>query len=178
MLIAVDRFIAIVFPLKMTVTSGRIRALFIVLSWIIPLGAFLIPLLYCTRNAEPDEIYLCTADMIGLAGTIYLIVGFVIFYCVPLIVIINLNVPIMKSLRKTNPVIQGNGHSNRRQKQNRKVMKILISIMVSFLVCWILSYLANFLVQFCKRFLKRKILEMLIFFGVIFYHFSVQLSIL
>ena len=158
-LITVDRFIAIVFPLKMTVISGRIRALFIVLSWIIPLGAFF-PLLYYTRNAEPDEIYLCTADMSGLAGTIYLIVGFVIFYCVPLIVIINLNVRIMKSLRKTNPVIQGDGHSNRRQKQNRKVMKILISIMVSFLVCWTLSYLANFLVQFCKRFLKRKILEM------------------
>jgi len=94
------------------------------------LGAF-VPLLYYTRNAETDEINLCSTDSSGLAGTISLIFVFVIFYFVPLIVIIILNVRIMKSLRRTNPVIQGNGQSNRRQKQNTGVMKILISIIVS-----------------------------------------------
>ena len=129
-LITVDRFIATVFSLKTAVISGRIRALFILLTWIIPLGAF-VPLLYYTRNAETDEINLCSTDSSGLAGTISLIFVFVIFYFVPLIVIIILNVRIMKSLRRTNPVIQGNGQSNRRQKQNTGVMKILISIIVS-----------------------------------------------
>ena len=138
-LITVDRFIATVFPLKTAMISGRIRALFILLTWIIPLGAF-VPLFYYTRNAEPDEINLCSIDSRGLAGTISLIFLFVIFYFVPLIAIIILNVRIMKFLRRTNPVIQGNGHSNRRQKQNTRVMKILTSILVFFLVCWTLTY--------------------------------------
>ena len=163
-LITVDRFIATVFPLKIALISGRIRALFILLTWIIPLGAF-VPLLYYTRNAETDELNLCSTDSSGLAGSIYLIVTFVIFYPVPLIAIIILNVRIMKSLRRTNPVIQGNGHSNRRQKQNRRVMKILISIIVSFLVCWTLTYVAVFLLMFIQHFSEKgNILEMILSF--------------
>ena len=163
-LITVDRFIATVFPLKTAMISGRIRALFIVLSWIIPLGAFF-PLLYYTRNAEPDEINLCSTDISGLAGTISLIFVFVIFYFVPLIAIIILNFRIMKSLRRTNPVIQGNGQSNRRQKQSTRVMKILISIIVSFLVCWTLTYVTVFLLKFIQHFSKKgNILEWVLIF--------------
>ena len=134
--------------------SGRIRALFILLTWIIPLGAF-VPLFYYTRNAESDEINLCSIDSRGLAGTISLIFLSVIFYFVPLIAIIILNVRIMKFLRRTNPVIKGNG-SNRTQKQNTRVMKILISIVVSFLVCWTLTYVAVFLLRFIQHFSKKR----------------------
>ena len=155
MLITVDRFITFVFPLKIAMISGRIRALFIMLTWIIPSGAFN-PLLHYTRNAEPDEINLCSTDISGVAGTISLVFLFVTFYFVALIAIIILNVRIMKSLRRTNPVIKGNGHSNRRQKQNTRVMKILISIVVSFLVCWTLNYVALFVLRFIQHFSKKK----------------------
>ena len=44
-LVTVDRFIAIVFPMKVSMISGRIRAVFITLTWIIP-GGILVPYSY------------------------------------------------------------------------------------------------------------------------------------
>ena len=128
-LITVDRYIAVVFPLKVARTSGKIRALFIVLSWIVPI-VVVVPYPYFSRSAEPDELLICPTDTGGLTFKIYYIVGFVLYYCAPLIIIITLSVRIMKTLRRTNPVIQGNGHSNRiRLQRNQRIMKILISIM-------------------------------------------------
>ena len=159
-LITVDRYIAVVFPLKVGVISGRIRALFILLSWTIPVVG-LVPYSYFSRSAKPDELFLCPTDSGGLAIKIYYLLGFVFLYCAPLIIIITLSVRIMKTLRRTNPVIQGNGHSNRiRLQRNQRIMKILISIMVSFLICWTLYYMSKVLLQILDKVLRRKIQEM------------------
>ena len=99
-LITVDRFIASVFPLKVTMISGRIRMALISLAWIIPMG-FLSPFLYFSRTAEgPDEPYLCGTDMDSAFRAQYLLVGFVLVYIAPLIIIVILNVRIINSLRK------------------------------------------------------------------------------
>ena len=159
-LITVDRYIAVVFPLKQAMISGRIRARFILLSWIIPIVG-LVPYSYFSRSAEPTELFLCPTDTGGLTIKIYYILGFVLLYCAPLIIIITLSVRIMKTLRRTNPAIQGNGHSNRiRLQRNQRIMKILISIIVSFLICWTLYYLSKFLLQILHDVLTRKIQEM------------------
>ena len=66
----------------------------------------------------------------------------------------------MKTLRRTNPVIEGNGHSNRiRLQRNQRITKILISIMVSFLICWTLFCIFKFLLQVFHYVLRRKIQE-------------------
>ena len=134
-LITVDRFIATVFPLKVTMITKRIRAIFILLSWLLPIG-ILSPQLYSSKLAEePDKPYICVSDMSHLAFTSYnyQAVGFVLLYCAPLVAIIIFNVGIVKSLKGTNPVIQRNSYSNtQRRKQNRQIMKLLISIDVFF----------------------------------------------
>ena len=162
-LITVDRYIAVVFPLKVAMISGKIRALFILLSWIIPTVG-LVPYSYFSRSAKPDELFLYPTDTGRKAIKIYYIVGFVLLYCAPLIVIITLSVRIIKTLRRTNPVMQGNGHSNRiRRQRNQRIMKILISIMASFLICWTLYYVSKFLLQILHNVLRRKIQEMVHF---------------
>ena len=56
-LITVDRFIAIVFPMKVTMLTKRARAIFILLTWLVPIG-ILFPLLYFAKLAEePDGPY-------------------------------------------------------------------------------------------------------------------------
>ena len=132
-LITVDRFIATVFPLKVTMITKRIRAIFILLSWLLPTG-ILSPQLYSSKLAEePDKPYICVSGMSHLASTSYQAVGFVLLYCAPLVAIIIFNVGIVKSLKGTNPVIQRNSYSNtQRRKQNRQIMKLLISIDVFF----------------------------------------------
>ena len=159
-LITVDRFIAVVHPLKVAMISGRIRALFILLSWIIPIVG-VVPHSYFSRSAKPDELFLCPTDSGGLTMKIYHILAFVLLYCAPLIIIITLSVRIMKTLRRTNPVIQGNGHSNRiRLQRNQRIMKILISIIASFLICWTLYYPSKILLQILHNVLTRKIQAM------------------
>ena len=158
-LITVDRYIAVVFPLKVAMISGRIRALFILLSWIIPTVG-LVPYSYFSRSAKPDELFLCPTDTGGKAIKIYYIVGFVLLYCAPLIVIITLSIRIIKTSRRTNPVMQVNGHTNRiRCQRNQRIMKILISIMVTFLICWTLFYISKFLLQVLDNVLRRKVQE-------------------
>ena len=84
--------------------------------------------------------------------TLYLAVGFVLYYCAPLVVIITLSSCIMKSLRRTNPMIQGNGLSNiRRRKQNVQIMKVLTLINVLFFICWTPSYVTGFLLRFPQQ---------------------------
>jgi len=147
-LISVDRFIATVFPMKVTMISGRIRTVLICLAWILP-TVIGFPFLYFSRVAdEPERPFLCVINMTREVVITYNAVGFVLNYCVPLVVIIILNACIMKSLRSTNPAIQGNGHSNtRRRKRNQRITKILLSINVFFFICWTGHYICTIILK-------------------------------
>jgi len=147
-LISVDRFIATVFPMKVTMISGGIRPVLICLTWILP-TVIGFPFLYFSRVAdEPERPFLCVIDVTREVVITYNAVGFVLLYCVPLVVIFILNACIMKSLRRRNPVIQGNGHSStRRRKQNQRIAKILLSINVFFFICWTGHYICTIILK-------------------------------
>jgi len=112
-----------------------------------------------TTPEEHDEPYLCASENGGIVFIVYIIIGFVLLYCVPLIVIIILNTRIMKFLKRKNPAIQGIGHRNTRLKQNQRIMKILLTMTVSFVICWTLFYTAIFLLVFLQKVLTRNIKE-------------------
>ena len=66
----------------------------------------------------------------------------------------------MKSLRGTNPVIQGNNHNiTRRRQQNQRVMNILISMMVFFFICWTLYYIFVILFELLQNVSVKNIQE-------------------
>ena len=161
-LITVDRFVAIVFPMRVSMITGRVRAVLILLTWVIPMGIFS-PYIQNTRKAEEDERqYICADDMSRLAGTINLTTFFVLFYLAPLIIITILNFRIMKSLRRTNPVIQGNSQNNTtRRKRNQRIMKILILINISFFVRWTPLYAMGFSLSYFLKHFKVHVLEIL-----------------
>ena len=166
MLISVDRLIATLFPMNATtIITGRIRAMFIVLTWIFPMG-ILAPfsVVFSKVAEETDGAYICTTDGSEILLTIYNLMGFVMLYCGPLIVIIVLNTRIMTTLGRINPqlAINGNGHSSaRRRKQNRRIMKILITISVFFFVCWTPFYSSSIIFTFLPNLLERRAQDML-----------------
>ena len=157
-LISVDRFIATVFPIKATMITGRIRAVFISLTWIIPIGILAPYLSFTRRVQETDGLpYLCTTKALS---TVYMILGFLLLYLIPLIVIIILNTRIMKSLARTNSAIQGNvDSSTTRRKQNQQIMKVIISITSAFFICWTLFYFSRFFTDFIQNVFKKRYMQ-------------------
>ena len=162
-LISVDRFIATVFPMNSAMITGRIRAVFIALSWIVPMGILApYPVVFSRAAEETDGPYICTNDDSEILLTIYNLSGFAILYCAPLMVIIILNARIMKTLRRINPLITGNGHSKaRRRKQNERIKKDLITIIVFLFSCWTPSYLSVIIFKFFPNVLESYSQEML-----------------
>ena len=170
-LITVDRFIASVFPMKVTMITRRIRVVLILAAWILPM-AFLSPFLHFSRIAQDDEPYLCATDMNSELRINYIVVAFLLLYIVPLISIIILNVRTMKSLRRINPVIQGDGHFiTRRRKQNQRTMKIFICITVLFFLSWTPYYVFLCVSEFLLKFSERAKQEMIFIFCQFFLPF-------
>ena len=137
-LIAVDRYIAIVFPLKITVLGrGRIRLSLLVLTWIIPVACGFPYFLY-TKIVKVDDQTFCRIVWDKLVNAIFNFTGFVVFYCAPLLAMTILYIRIVKTVRnRLNTADKTQDQLvNKRQQQNQKITKILISIVVAFFICW------------------------------------------
>jgi len=98
-LIAVDRFIAIVFPLKAIKITSRIRAVFLITTWFLPQLAF-IPYFVYSKIVEEGQQTFCRNTMSGLALKIYYLFGFAVFYCALLSLILVLYHLIMKHKKR------------------------------------------------------------------------------
>ncbi|KAJ7385076.1 hypothetical protein OS493_017441 [Desmophyllum pertusum] len=141
-LIAVDRYVGIVFPLKVTMLDrGRVRLTLLVLTWIIPVACGVPHFLY-TKVVKVDDQTFCRLVWDRQVNTTFNFIAFVLFYCLPLIAMIILYTLIVKTLRNRGPNTSStldktqDQLANKRQKQNQKITKILISIVAAFFICW------------------------------------------
>ena len=136
--IAVDRYVAVVFPLKITILDqGTLHVILLLFTWIIPLAYGLPYFLYASVVKVKNQSF-CRVVWSQSAHGIFNAVGFVLFYCSPLIAMIILYTRIVKAL-KNRPSNDGKiqvQRNKRRQKQQQKTTKILISIVAAFFICW------------------------------------------
>ncbi|KAL9972302.1 hypothetical protein ACROYT_G018586 [Oculina patagonica] len=87
-LIAVDRYVAIVFPMKMTMLRRkRARLALALLTWIIPITSGF-PFFHYTEIVKEGDQTFCRTTWSKSMNTIYNGVGFVIFYCAPFITMV------------------------------------------------------------------------------------------
>lgn len=132
-LIALDRFVATVYPFKaMMIMNVRIRALFLALSWIIPIF-WGMPYVLFAKIIKIDDQTFCRFMMSDGSMTIFNSFGIVLLYVFPLVTIIALY--FVRALKKTPNVLKGHEDAKRR-KQNHRIVKILISIVFAFFICW------------------------------------------
>lgn len=140
-LIAFDRYIAVVFPLKeisfgMGQERGRIT--FSLFTWLIALAYGCPYIIYAEVVKVDDQTFCRVVWNSKLVDTIFNGVGFLLFYCIPLMSIAILYFRILKALTER-PATQNATRGkikNHKQNQHKKVTKILISIVVTFFVCW------------------------------------------
>ncbi|XP_027060274.1 neuropeptide FF receptor 1-like [Pocillopora damicornis] len=141
--IVVERFVAVVHPLKAKVLmeKTRPRAVSLALTWIIPL-LLAVPYLRFLRIVRLNENQpLCSLSWEAENRYVFYAIGFVMFYCTPLVLIIVLYTKIIKSLKRSRRVTDEQDQAlnkirARNHKQNQNIMKVFASIVVVFFVCW------------------------------------------
>ncbi|XP_078369152.1 RYamide receptor-like [Oculina patagonica] len=137
-LIAVERFIATVFPLKVTRITRKVKASLLFATWMIPLAHFT-PVFYYSRLEEVGPKTLCRTGWKSLALVIYYITSAAIYIFAPLIAIIIIYSRIMHALKtRQQPELNNANSTNsqqKRSKQIRNVMKIFKSVVIVYFVC-------------------------------------------
>ena len=145
--IAVDRFIATKFPLKALKITGRTRTILLTLSWVCPaLGV--VPYMFYSKIVKIEHHTFCRNMMSKLALNIYYLIGFVLCYIFPLLLILVLYPLIIKHSRRIRVKDDSGGRNiaiKKRQKQNHNIMKMFGSIVLAFFICWTPLYVYMFL---------------------------------
>ena len=141
-LIAVDRFGAVVYPLRSPLISSKLCPLFILATWIVASVVFS-PDLIALKLVEHPGGHVCTIqwnDVFGESSSLqnYLVAMFVIFLYTPLVLIIILYAIIYVKLKSQK--IPGNGSFNAERqhlRRERNVLKMTVSVVSGFAVCWL-----------------------------------------
>ena len=152
-LIAVDRFGAVVFPLRSPLISSKHCRFFILATWIIAVAAN-IPDALTYELVEYQEGLVCVHkrnEVFGesLSYRSYEVSMLVIFWYVPMVLISILYMTVVIKLKSQN--IPGEGSANGREQQSRRqknVLKMSIAIVVTFIVCWLPTTIWWFLVLY------------------------------
>ena len=176
-LIAVDRYIATVFPLRASHITGKMRTILLTLCWCLP-AVFLVPYLIHSDIFRIDEHAFCRNMMGPTKLIIYSFLGFVLFYCVPFILIIVLYSLIVKYLRRRKQEQDGEiRYSERskrlREKQNQNILRIFGSIVLGFFACWTPLYIYMFLKSLYPSILEKDKCLLLKLVGILYYIFPV-----
>ena len=136
-LVAVDRFIATVYPLKAALLSGKIRVALMFVTWLISMG-FCGPMFYFSKVEDVGAETFCRfAWNDAFAIVVYYVAGIILFGVVPYIAIITLYPRIMLVLRRRpNPELAAAriNTEQKRRKQSQNVMKIFRSLVIAFSV--------------------------------------------
>ena len=154
--IAFDRFLAICFPLKKSITRKLSRVI-IASTWVIPCISSA-PMLVANNVVEIEGFLYCeeqwpaTFDSLK-ASRSYTIVLFLLFYVVPLIMISVLySCAVYKILKRK---VLGNRSSKTQRlysKSRRKALKMFITIVVCSALCWLPDHVIYFLVTYKSDF--------------------------
>ncbi|XP_066028920.1 neuropeptide FF receptor 2-like [Pocillopora verrucosa] len=152
-LIAVDRFGAVVFPLRSPLISSKRCRFFILTTWIIAVAAN-IPNAMTYELVEHKEGMVCVHkwnEVFGesLSYRNYIVSMLVVFWYVAMVLIAILYMTVVIKLKSQN--IPGEGSANGREQQSRRqknVLKMSIAIVVTFIVCWLPATIWWFLILY------------------------------
>ena len=151
MWIAIDRFVAVVFPFKLGLISSKIRTIAIVSTWVLA-GVFYFPLLITYDIVELGDGTYCRAVDIKLiflskeSGTVYNWLHVTIRFLAPLFVITVLYTAIVISLKRKSKAIMNATQYERKHfvKKRRQGTQMAVVILALFYICVIPYTLLRF----------------------------------
>ena len=170
-LITVDRYAAVVVPLRSPLISRKVCRCLIVGTWILA-AAFFSPYLFTFNLVEYQEEKLCMNQFEVIFGekssvVIYLISFFIFFYYIPFVVLVILySIMLIKLKKQAHPGEQSASAEEQRTRRNRNVLKMTVAIVVAFFISWIpfsINVLIFYLVptktlDFCKLWVSHNVL--------------------
>ena len=134
-LIAVDRFVAVVFPLRSPIISSKLCLFFILATWIVAL-AFNSTELFVLKQVEYPGELVCERHWNEVFGENYYMSYIVVFIFIPLVFIAILYIIIYLKLKSQKiPGEQSANAGQQRQQRERNVLKMAIAIVLGFAVC-------------------------------------------
>ena len=141
-LIALDRFGAVVFPLRSPLISTKLCRFFIPATWIVAM-AIRSPDLFDLKLAEYPGGLVCFLQWNEAFGETsspanYHLVVFIVFTCIPFVLIAILYLAILFKLKSQKiPGEQSVNAREQREKRERNVLKMSIAIVLVFAICWL-----------------------------------------
>ena len=141
-LIAVDRFGTVVFPLRSPLISSKLCPFFILVTWIVA-AALNTPHLFVWKLVDDQGQLACEwqwNEVFGQSSSVssYYLSIFIVVYFIPLCLIIILYLKILFKLKSHKiPGEQSVNAGEQRAKRERTVLKMSIAIVLAFAVCWL-----------------------------------------
>ena len=150
-LIAVDRFGAVVFPLRSPLIRSKKACLFFILAtWLVAV-AVTSPYLFSNELVESPETTRCVTRWKKAFGdsssyASFLAAKHILFICIPVLFLVILYpIIVIKLKTQVHPGEQSAKAQQQRDRTNRNVLQMSIAIVTVFLLCW-LPYSINFFI--------------------------------
>ena len=152
-LLIVDRFRAVLLPLRLRLISRKLCLYLIVGTWILAV-AFESPYLFAYKFVEDPEGMQCVRQWEEAFGeessyAIYVVVVIILFFCIPFVLLVILySIILMNFKEQVHPGEPSANTKQQRTRRNRKVLKMAIAFVVVFFICWIPVYTNVVIVYF------------------------------
>ena len=151
-LISVDRFGAVVVPLRSPLISCKLCPFFILATWIVAI-AVASPNLFSYKLVENQEEVKCQNQWAKTFGeksfVTYLLAGVSMFFYIPMILLVAVySIILIKLKKQAHPGEQSANAEEQRKRRNQNVLKMAIAIVLAFFLCWIPSCTIVLIKQF------------------------------
>ena len=149
-LITVDRFAAVVFPLRSPLIRSKLCPFFIFGTWVVA-AAFISPYFYIYQLVEYSGKRWCAVTrkkVFGESSSLadYHLAGSILFIYIPVMLLVLLySIIIIKLKTQAHPGEQSANTQQQRNRLNRNVLQLSIAIVLVFVFCW-LPNTTNFLI--------------------------------
>ena len=152
-LIAVDRFGAVVFPLRSPLIRSKLCPFFILATWIVAV-AVSSPRLFANELVESPEGTWCVTRWKKAFGesssyASFLVAKHILFICIPaLFLVILYPIIVIKLKTQAHPGEQSANIQQQRKRRNRNVLQMSIAIVTVFVLCWLLFSINFFIIWY------------------------------
>lgn len=147
LVLAVDRFLAIVYPFQKIICKRRAKLL--ILALYVVAAIFNAPLLYAMTYFELNDVHYCIENWEPYfdnltAPRTYTIVLFIFLYACPLLMVVFFYGAVIRELWR------GKLHHNSTVafRENKSVLKMVLTVTIVFAVCWLPVHVTMFIHMF------------------------------
>ena len=153
-LIAMDRFGAVVFPLRSPLISSKLNPVFILATWIVPMSVTS-PYLFTMKRFGYGGGLGCRNhwdEVFGETYQNYFMVILIVFIFIPFVLIsILYSITFLKLKSQKIPGEQSaKGEAEQRRQREHRVLRMAIAIVLGFAICWLPVLIRHFLVLFAS----------------------------